>query len=78
MYCTMWVQPTLWLSSLNELVGKVAEKSANLNGLAGEACQMRRIEVILYVQKSRQVGLHLLKCDVKLARHDEGRKERKR
>ncbi|KAL0007357.1 hypothetical protein SO802_008859 [Lithocarpus litseifolius] len=32
----MWVQPTLWLSPLNELLGKVAEKSANLNGLAGD------------------------------------------
>ena len=50
---------------------------AKLNGLAGKACRKRRIEVIFYVQKSRQVGLHLLRCDVKHVRHVEGRKERK-
>ena len=52
-------------------------ESAKLNELAGEACWKRRIEVIFYVQNSRQVGLHLLRCDVKHVRHVQRRKESK-
>ena len=48
MHCTTWVQPTPWLSSLNELVGQAAEKSASLKELPKEACQKGRIEVIFF------------------------------
>jgi len=49
-HCITWVQPTLCLASLNELVVKIAKKSAKLIELAGEAFQKEELKSsLLYI-----------------------------
>ena len=66
MHCTTRVQPTPWLSSLNELVGQAAEKSASLKELPKEVCKKEELKssfsLILYTKS--QGKLACISCEL--------------
>ena len=69
-HCPM-VQPTICLSSLNELVKKLARSQQSKLNLLDKLSSEKNWSH-LYVQKSRQVGLHLLWLGVAIRVHGLG------